>query len=187
LDRIKSAWEIALERAQRMEVTPEELKRQKEERCALAGEAIAQKYLDGFDLQQLREDLGRQPAEDRELVARAAARKLADSLELGDYELLARVVEGVALLRGEGGAEKARALKGSFSVLYDSYRSALRKKTGEVEAAGRAVLARLGVSGEAVAAINPAVNREWAQALEAVARSHEKEFARYKEELASGS
>lgn len=186
MDRIKSAWEIAMERAQRMEVTPEELKKQQKERCVLAGEAIAEKYLDGFDLQQLAEDLKRQPAEDRELVARAAVRKLAGALRLGDYELLGRVVEGVSVLRGEGegAAERLRSLMGSFSVLYDSYQSALRKKRGEIEAAGRAVLARLGVSGEAVAAINPAVNKEWAQALGAVAGSHEKEFAHYREELA---
>ena len=54
MGEIKSAWEIALEKVDKLgELSPEELKRQKEEKYALIGQALADKYLGGLDLWQL--------------------------------------------------------------------------------------------------------------------------------------
>ncbi len=180
MTRIKSAWEIALERAQGIKVTPEELRRQLEEKCQLAGAAIAERFLNVFDLKQLKEDLEKQSGEEGELVKKAAVEKLAGSLELGDYEKMEKIIEGISLAAGD---EKINAAKGRFYVLYDSYHNALAKKRSEIEAAGRKMLERLGISGEAVRAVNARVNKEWAQDLKNVTRPYEKEFELYKKEL----
>ncbi|MEW6423254.1 MAG: hypothetical protein AB1523_00670 [Bacillota bacterium] len=180
MSRIKSAWEIALERAGAMEVPPEELQKQREEKCRLAGAAIADKFLGIFDLKQLQDDLEKQPGEDKGLVAKAVVRRLVSALELGDYEKMEKIMAGIALV---GDNQKSNETKAKLYLLYDSYRDVLRKKEQEIDAAGRKILGRLGISGEAVQMINADINKEWAKALQAASRPYEKEFALYKEEL----
>ena len=179
-NRIKSAWEIALERARGMEAPPEELARQREEKCRLAGTAFADKFLNLFDLQELKADLEKQPGEDRELIKKAAARRLVEALELGEYEKMEKILAGLSLVTG---SDQLNEAKGKLYVLYDSYRDAVRKKRQEIDAAGRKILKRLGISGEAVRTVNEQINKEWAEGLKAVTRPYEREFALYKKEL----
>ncbi len=180
MERIKSAWEIALERARAMEVPPEELQRQREEKCRLAGTAIADKFLNLFDSKELKDDLEKQSGEDKELIEKAVVRRLVEALELGEYEKMEKILAGISLVTGN---EKVNEAKGKLYVLYDSYRDAVRKKALEIDAAGRKILGRLGITGEAVRTINVEINKEWAEGLKAVSRPYEREFALYKEEL----
>ena len=54
MGEIKSAWEIAVERVEGLgKLSPEELRRQKEEEYALIGQVLADKYLGGLGFWQL--------------------------------------------------------------------------------------------------------------------------------------
>jgi len=48
MSKIKSAWEIAMEKAAKLEVTAEELQKQVQEKCRFAGGALADRYLNDF-------------------------------------------------------------------------------------------------------------------------------------------
>jgi len=180
VSRIKSAMEIALERAQKMEVTPEDLRRQQEEKCRAVGTAIAKRYLQVFDIKQLKGDLGKS-SEDKNMVERAVVQELVGgALELGNYQKLENILAGVAALIGE---EKINEVKGKFYVLYDGYQDALRKKEQEIETTGRKLLEQLGISGNAVQSINVEIDKEWEQDLKVIRKPFEREFALCKQEL----
>lgn len=181
MTRIKSAWEIALEKAKNMEVTPEELQKQREERCQLTGTAVADKFLSSFDLRELKDDLDKQ-GEEKELVAKAVVNRLLEVLKLGDYEKMEKITEGIFQVSGN---EKIKEAKGRFYILFDSYYDVLRREIKEIEITGRKILGRLGISGEAIQVINPEINKEWRQSLKTVTQPYEKEFALYKQELLS--
>jgi hypothetical protein len=81
MGEIKSAWEIAMERAEKLgKLSPEELKRQREKEYAVIGQALAEKYLGGLDLRQLEVDLDKYEGEKREWVKKMAMVKLAQSI-----------------------------------------------------------------------------------------------------------
>jgi len=180
MSRIKSAWEIAMERAAKREVTAEELQRQVREKCRFAGKALAERYLNDSDLKQLKADLEKYQNEEKDLMIKATVSGLIESLELGNYEKLEKAAEGIFHLTGN---EKVKETKGRLYIIFDGFKSAEQKKRREIEESGRKLLNRLGVSGEAVKIINPGGNEEWVRELEKTARPFEEEFIKIKEEL----
>lgn len=180
MSRIKSAWEIAMEKTAKLEVTAEELQKQVKEKCRFAGKALADRYLNDFDLRQLKVDLEKYQNEEKDLVIKATISGLIEALELGDYEKLEKVAEGIFHLSGN---EKVKETKGRLYIIFDGFKSAEQKKRREIEESGRKLLNRRGISGEAVEIINPDGDEEWIRELEKTVRPFKEEFIRIKEEL----
>jgi hypothetical protein len=181
---IKSAWELAMEKVDKLgKLSPEELRQQKEDKCRSVGQALTEKYLSGSSLRDLKIELDKHKGEERELVRAALASKLIDAIELGDPERLAKVVEAISglKLRSEDGLPAAR---GEIEGLFAEYREAEQKKKREVETAARGVLHQLRISGSAIGGVNPEVVPEWKSELDKIAQPYRERLGDMKAKLA---
>ena len=69
---IKSAWEIALEKTEKLgKLSPEELREQRRQELAPVGRGLADRYLAGLGLWQLKVELDRYKGEEKTLVTEA--------------------------------------------------------------------------------------------------------------------
>ena len=170
MGEIKSAWELAMEKVDRLgKLSPEELRRQKEDRGRMIGEGLAEKYLAGTPLRDVKMDLDRNKGEERGLAESALASRLAGAIELGDTERLSKVLEGLSAIGLKGG-EGLPDIEAEIEVLFAEYREADRKRRREVETAAREALHRLRISGSAIGGVNPDVVPEWRSDLDRIAR-----------------
>ncbi|MCR4418749.1 MAG: hypothetical protein QHH27_03405 [Clostridia bacterium] len=154
MDKVKSALEIALERSQRVAQQAGSGREWEEQQHRLVGENLARRYLrQEIDVRALRSAVERQPDRAGKAVAKAATAALAREIRLENYD---RLLDGIAALRED---EEARRW-------LEETRRACRQFAGELaaeerEAASRRArraqeeLARLGISGTAIAGLNP--------------------------------
>ena len=181
---IKSAWELAMEKVDKLgKLSPEELRRQKQDKCKSKGQGLAEKYLGGSSLRDLKIELDKQKGEERELVRAALASKLIDAIELGNAERLVKVVEAISglKLKDEGGLLAAR---NELEELFAEYREAEQKRRREVETAARGVLHQLRISGSAIGGVNPEVVPEWRSELNEIAEPYREKLDDMKARLA---
>lgn len=172
MGEIKSAWELAMEKVEKLgKLSPEELQRQKAEKCGSIGHGLAEKYLSGLALRDVKIDLDKYKGEERELVRAALATKLTDAIELGDAERLSKVVEAMSALKLKS-EEGLAAVKGEIEGLFVESREAEQKKRREVDAAARGVLHQLRISGSAIGSVNPEVVPEWKSELDKIAQPY---------------
>jgi hypothetical protein len=182
---IKSAWELAMEKVDKLgKLSPEELRQQKEDKCRSIGQGLAEKYLSGSSLRDLKIELDKQKGEERELVRVALASRLIDAIELGDAERLAKVEEAISGLKLKA-KEGLAAISGEIEQLFAEYREAEQKKRREVEAAARGVLHQLRISGSAIGSVNPEVVPEWKSELDKIAQPYRERLDDIKARLAA--
>lgn len=186
MGEIKSAWELAMEKVEKLgKLSPEELQRQKTEKFGSIGQGLAEKYLSGLTLRDLKLELDKHKGEERELVRAALASKLIEAIELGDAERLAKVVEAISglKLKSEDGLAAA---KGEIEGLFAEYREAEQKKRRDVDTAARGVLHQLRISGSAIGSVNPEVVPEWKNELDKIAQPYRERLDSLKAKLAGG-
>ena len=172
MGEIKSAWELAMEKVDKLgKLSPEELRQQKEDKCRSIGDGLAERYLSGIALRDLKLELDKHKGEERELVSAALASKLIDAIELGEVERLSKVTEGILYLKLKS-AEGLKAVKREIEELFTEYREAEQKKRREVEAAARGVLHQLRISGSAIGSVNPEVVPDWKSELDKIAQPY---------------
>jgi hypothetical protein len=183
---IKSAWELAMEKVEKLgKLSPEEVRRQKEEKYGSIGQGLAEKYLTGLALRDVRIEMDKYKGEEGELVRAALASKLIDAIELGDAERLSKVIEGISELNLKS-REGLAGIRGEIEQLFEEYREAEQKKRREVDAAARGVLHQLRISGSAIGSVNPEVVPEWKNELDKIALPYREKLGDIKDRLRSG-
>jgi len=181
MGEIKSAWEIAMERVKGLgKLSPEELRRQKEEEYALIGQVLADKYLGGLGFWQLEVELDKYGAGERELVKGALISKLAQAIELGNYERLEKAIEGISSLKQKKGI---REIKDEIEQLFQEYKQVEEKESRETEKFAREILHQLRISGSAIGAINPKVIPRWQQGLNRLDQPYQEKLEQLKQKL----
>jgi hypothetical protein len=161
MGEIKSAWEIAMEKAEKLEkLPPEELRRQKEEKYASIGQVLVDKYLGGLDLWQLDVELDKHSGEERDLLREAAIFKLAHSIDLENPERLGRIMEGISYLRQ---GEDIKEIGKELDRLFQEYKQVEQKEREEMEKSSGEILHQLNISGSAIGGFNPKAVGEWQQ------------------------
>jgi len=160
-ERIKSALEIALEKAQRLgALSDEEKQRMKDEELVAAGEALVKRYLNGLSLRDIEVELRRRGEEDRRTISRHLLSRLVDGIDLEHVAGAERILAAIQHLSGDSGVVQ------SIRDILQEYESAMEKAWQEnqsaLEAAKRNELELKGISGSAVA---PAIETspEWLQ------------------------
>ena len=186
MGEIKSAWELAMEKVEKLgKLSPEEVRRQKTEKCGSIGQGLAEKYLTGLALRDVRIELDKYKGEERELVRAALASKLIDAIELGDAERLSKVIEGISELNLKS-REGLASIRAEIEQLFAECREAEQKKRREVDAAARGVLHQLRISGSAIGSVNPEVVPEWKNELDKIALPYREKLGDIKARLRSG-
>lgn len=147
---LKSAYERAMERVERLgKASSEELRQMKEKEYAPIGEAAAERYLQGqHGLRELGEALKRQ-GEGADIVRGAALARLVEAITLEDYE---RPVEAIAFLAQDNEPVQEAAAK--LSALSQRCRGAVQdgyqRQQADLERTLREELASFGISGSAI-------------------------------------
>ncbi len=179
MGEIKSAWEIAMEKVKGLgKLSPEELRRKKEEEFALKGKTLANKYLCGLDLWQLGVELDKYKGEDRDLMRQSTISSMVMEIKLEDHPDQSRTLDALIYLRGE---EKVESFTRDLAGLVREYSAVIERVRKDAEGEGRKILQQLGISGSAVAEINPKAQTKGYQALEEVMQPYQERLERLKQ------
>jgi hypothetical protein len=161
MDRIKSAFEIAMEKAERLgKASAEELRKMREAEYASTGEAIAKRYLRGeLGARQLETEIKRLQ-DGRDLVIKAIIGKILESLNPEDPD---RAIEAVIVLTDDRETgDELKSLCREHAVRRERTYAELKAK---LEQPIRRELMRLGISGSAIQ-VDIESDLQWLQAKE---------------------
>lgn len=199
MGELKSAWEIAQGKADKLgKLSAEELQQQREEKCRQIGQAIAQRYLDNVESLNLGIELDRHPEEERGLIKRAVASRLIQALDLstgwgtrggpgaavetyrsgGACPRLDKIVQAIGSLEPKSGAITERVRQ-----LFQEYEGATREARHEIERKGKEILHQLRISGTAVGDINVEAMPQWQQTWHRLRKPFEPRLDNLKQEL----
>jgi hypothetical protein len=148
--RIKSAWEIAMEKVANMPgLTREEVARQKEEEYKPVGEAIARKYLEGaIRGNDLPGELGKYRGSHGQIVKQAFVLILCQAIDLTQVDKGRRAIEGIRALAGAG--TRFEELITEFAEISVEFERETQQKIEAIEVKERERLRSLGISGSAI-------------------------------------
>jgi hypothetical protein len=170
MSELKSAWEVAQERANRLgKLSAEEKEQQERQGYGQIGQALAQKWMDGSQRLDMTAELGKHEEKGRELIKEAVIERLVEAIELTTAQgtkSVTRAVEGISSLRPE---LQPRAEE--IGQLVQEYELAEQKIRQELESNYREALHQLRISGTAVDAINIEDNDEWQLARQGLVES----------------
>jgi len=178
---IKSAWEIAQEKASKLgELSPEEREGQRQERCRLIGESLAEKYLSHHDIGILKDNLSKHTTQDKDLVSKAAMRRLIQAIDLQYPSALTEISQGVLALSNSATTMKTLD---KIKELFREYAEAENEEKQEIETAGREMLHQLRISGTAISHLNIRGKEEWQKKLDQTARPFAERLNSLKQDL----
>ena len=182
MDELKSAWEIAQERATRLgKLSVEEKKQRERQRYRQIGQVLAQKWLDRSQKLDMAAELNKHGEEDRDMVKQAVIEQLVEAVDLAAAQTIdgvKRAIEGIGSL---GPELQPKAEK--MGELVQEYEGAERKIRQELESDCRETLHRLRISGTAVGDINIEANPQWQLARQRLIEAFAPRFSDFKREL----
>jgi hypothetical protein len=181
MGEIKSAREIAQEKVSKLgELSPEERRGQRQDRCRLIGKSLADKYLSQYDTRLLEAGLNEHGAQDKNLIIQAAVQRLIEGIDLKYGSRLDKISQGILTLAN---TETAIETLGKIQELFQEYEEAENRERQEIEKAGREILHQLRLSGTAISEINARAKEEWEKRLTQLAGPFEERLNNLKQEL----
>ena len=160
MSELKSAREIAQEKANRLgRLSAEEKEQQDRQRYRQIGQALAQKWLDSSQRLDMTAELNKHEEKDRNIIKQAAIEHLLGAIELTSAQVrnnVEKIIKGISSLEPElqPGAEE-------IGKLVQEYEGAERGIRQELESHYRETLHQLRISGTAVDAINIEADHKW--------------------------
>jgi hypothetical protein len=148
-ERIKSALEIAMEKVAKMaNLTPQEIREQKEREYGRRGEVTASRYLSHvLKNTDVVVELSKYQGEEGQIVRGAFLSSLCRVIQLDDADKSRRAIEGIQALNKDfdfGG------VKGEFEEIWSAFNRERESTYNELEESQRETLSGLGISGSAV-------------------------------------
>ena len=160
MGEIKSALEIAQEKANRLgKLSAEEKEQQERQRYRQIGQALAQKWLDSSRRPNITQELSKYEEKEREIIKQALIEHLAEVIEFTNTQGIDSTKKVIEALISLGPELQPRAEE--ISELVQDYEGAEQKIRQELESSYRETLHKLRISGSAVDAINIEVDPKW--------------------------
>jgi hypothetical protein len=160
MGELKSAWEIAQEKANRLgKLSTEEREQQARQRHRKIGQVLAQKWLDSSKKLDITAELNKHEEKEREIIRRAVIEHLVEAIEFTTSQginSLKKIIEVISSLE-PGLQPKAEEI----GRLVQEYEEAEQKIRQELESDYRETLHQLRISGTAVGAINIEDDPKW--------------------------
>lgn len=179
---IRSAWEIAHEKADKLGgLSQEEKKRQKEERYSQVGKTLADKYLERENTRYLETELKKYDGQDRGLITHATVKRLTDAIDFRHAQALEKIKEGILVVS----TNRAKDIVNQIEQLFREYQEAEEGEKQKIDKAGREILHQMRISGTAIGKINIQANAEWQKSLNQLSRPFEEKLQLLKQELLS--
>ena len=177
---IRSAWEIAQEKAGKLgELSPEERNKHREDRCNQLGKSLAEKYLEKGDAKRLETELNKQDDADKELMGRAVIERLVEGIDLRNSLMLDKISQGISHITRGKTTETINKLK----ELAQEYDEADEKEREEIDKVGKELLHQMRISGTAISRVNILAKTEWQEKISRLDRPFENRLNELKQEL----
>ena len=177
---LKSAFDIAMERAQRLGgLSSEEKKRLKEGELAEVGDALGKRYLNGLPLRDVELELGKYK-EDRQILISYLLSSLVDKINLIDPGDVEKILEAIRYF-----SKRSKVIEGIRDII-NEYQIAVEQARQEIQSelgtAKRKELAKKGISGSAV---EPAIEAspEWVETSQHLLSEYQKRLEGTKSSL----
>jgi hypothetical protein len=178
---IKSAWEIAQEKAGKLGgLSAEEREAQRQDKCRLVGNGVADKYLSSHDVGILKDELGKHEAADKDLIVLAAVRRLSEAIDLQYPGRMAEISPGIIALKN---SEAVKKTLDDMKVLFEEYAAAENRESQDIEKAAGEILHQMRISGSAIGRLNPRAKEEWQAKLDQTALPFNDRLNSLKQEL----
>jgi hypothetical protein len=160
MSELKSAWEIAQEKANRLgNLSAEEKEQQERQRHRQIGQALARKWLDSSRRPNIAQELDRYEERERGVIKQALIEHLAKVIEFTNtqgIDSMKKVIEALSSL-----APELKPKAEEIVQLVQEYEGAEQKIRQELESSYRETLHKLRISGTAVDAINIEADPKW--------------------------
>jgi len=170
MSELKSAWEVAQERASRLgKLSAEEKEQQETQRYRQVGQMLAQKWMDSSQRLDVAAELSKHEEKGREVIKRAIIEHLIEAMGFADTQAInsvKRVIEAIGSLKPE-----LQPKAEEMGQLVEEYELAEQKIRQEQESNYRETLHQLRISGTAVDAINIEDNPQWQLARQGLVES----------------
>jgi hypothetical protein len=184
MSEMKSAWELAQERANRLgKLSAQEKEEQERQTYRQIGQALAQKLMDGSQRLDIAAELGKHEEKGRETIKQALIEHMVEAIELTGTKSLDSVkgtIDAISSLKPE-----LKPKAGEVGQLIHEYELAEQKIRQELESQYREALHQLRISGTAVGAINIEDNPQWQLAGRGLAESFAPRLHALKQALVS--
>jgi hypothetical protein len=157
MGEMKSAFEKALEKADKIgKLSPEEMREREEAEYTPIGRAIAERFLGHGHKQILKEEVERYSSDENGIVVRAALSRLVEAIDLSSGHPIERSLDGLLTLKGKEGiggtVDSIRILCADFQ---NEREQEYEREKENIEKSERELLHQLRITGSAVGAINP--------------------------------
>jgi len=182
MSELKSAWEVAQERANRLgKLSADEKEQRERESYRQAGQALARKWLDGSQRLDIVTELGRHDEKGRETIRQAIIEYLVEAVEFTaakSVDMAKGIVDAIGSLKPE-----SQPRTEEISQLVQEYELAEQKIRQELESHYRETLHQLRISGTAVGSINMEDNPQWETARQGLVDSFAPRLSALKQAL----
>jgi len=160
MGELKSAWEIAQEKANRLgKLSAEEKEQQDRQRYRQIGQVLAQKWLDSSQRLDMSAELNKHGEKEREIIKQSVIERLAEAIEFTTTQGINSVKKVIEAISSLGPELQPRA--GEIGQLFQEYEEAEQKIRQELESDYRETLHQLRISGTAVDTINIETDHKW--------------------------
>ncbi len=182
--RIKSAFEIAMEKVASMpDLTQKELAEQQEREYQPRGAAIAHKYLEGaFKERDLQPELSRYRGQEGEIVKLAFLQTLNQSVKSGSKSTSLKALDGIKAVEP---ALDLGEMKRQIEAIFDEFDQQLGQRIQQYEIQERKRLRQFSISGSAVKP-NLKESQTWQEELKRTWSEYDPRISTLKEKLMPG-
>ena len=170
MSELRSAWEVAQERASRLgKLSAEEKEQQERQRYRQVGQVLAQKWMDSSQRLDVTAELGKHEEKGREIIKQAIIEHLIEATDFTTAQgmnSVKRVIEAIGRLKPE---LQHRAEQ--VGQLVQEYELVEQKVRQDLESNYTQILHQLRISGTAVDAVNIEDNPQWQLARQGLVES----------------
>ena len=182
MSEMKSAWELAQERANRLgKLSAQEKEEQERQTYRQIGQALAQKLMDGSRELDIAAELSKHEEKGKDTVRQAMIERMIEAIEL----TATKGVDNAKAMIGAISSLNPQLQPGAEEVgqLIQEYQLAEQKIRQELESQTREALHQMRISGTAVGAINLEDNPQWQLARQGLVESFAPRFNALKQAL----
>ena len=160
MSELKSAWEIAQEKVNRLgKLSAEEKEQQERQRYRQIGQVLAQKWLGSSRQPDMTAELNKHEEKERKIIKQAVIEHLVEAIEFTITQDANSVKRVIAVISSLGPELQPKAEE--ISQLVQEYEAAEQKIRQELESDYRETLHKLRISGTAVDTINIETDHKW--------------------------
>ena len=182
MGEIKSAREIAQDKADKLgNLSPEEKRKQQEEKYKLAGRALANKYLEKASANYLTSETKKYNGQDRLMVIHAIIERLLELLDIKHNQNTQKISEGIRAI----GDSREIDIIDQIDRLINEYQNAEAKESIRIETEGKEILHGMRITGTAIGSINVRANIQWNQYIEQLCLPYQERLNNLKQSLLS--